>query len=454
MRDHHLHENLIAEVLAGKTEGRDLVKGLLDHLIAICPECRAAWRRISLPVGRSSKVADAEPLKQEKYGEAIYRATASIRNASVELQVNRDTALNLVTDLVQRTEPERLRLLEMDQRYSTWSVCDLLIQESQQATLEDPASGEALASLAVSLANRLDPRTVSTRLLGDTRALAWTCLGNARRVNSDLKAADEALALAESLLEEGTGDPLARAHVLDVKASLRRDQRRFDECQELIDNVLEIYQEVEDPHLEGRTLVQKGVGLWEVGDPLQAIPHLRAALNKIDAERDPRLLLCAQHGLALCCIDAGMLAEAEELAALSRPLYQRCADFAVRVRLRWLEGRLARARDRFEAAEAAFLDVRREFLARSIGYDAALVSLDLAALYASRGMTAEVKALAEEMLPIFEARDIHREAAAALIIFQQAARTESVTLALTRQLTEYLRRSRRDPSLRCDIQVA
>ena len=46
-----------------------------------------------------------------------------------------------------------------------------------------------------------------------------------------------------------------------------------------------------------------------------------------------------------------------------------------------------------------------------------VASLDLAALYAAQGRTAEVRRLAEEMLPVFTSRRIHREALAALIVF-------------------------------------
>jgi hypothetical protein len=59
-----------------------------------------------------------------------------------------------------------------------------------------------------------------------------------------------------------------------------------------------------------------------------------------------------------------------------------------------------------------------------------------------------MRRLGEEMLPIFESRDIHREALSALIIFQKAAELESVTLGLVQDLAEYLDRTRRQPNLR------
>ncbi|HEV7519261.1 MAG TPA: hypothetical protein VGR07_23475, partial [Thermoanaerobaculia bacterium] len=76
---------------------------------------------------------------------------------------------------------------------------------------------------------------------------------------------------------------------------------------------------------------------------------------------------------------------------------------------------------------------------------AALVSLDLAVLYANEGRTQELKRLAAELMPIFESRDVHREAIAALVMFQHAAEEERLTAQLAENLAASLRRERRIP---------
>jgi tetratricopeptide (TPR) repeat protein len=117
-------------------------------------------------------------------------------------------------------------------------------------------------------------------------------------------------------------------------------------------------------------------------------------------------------------------------------------------RLRWVEGKIAGDLDRYADAEAALRETRDAFVERGIGFDAALVSLDLAALYARQGRAEEVKRLASEMVPIFESRDVHREALAALLLFKEAALAERVTLSLLDQIVSYLERARLDPELR------
>ena len=78
----------------------------------------------------------------------------------------------------------------------------------------------------------------------------------------------------------------------------------------------------------------------------------------------------------------------------------------------------------------------------------ALVSLDLAAVYAAQGRTSEMRRLAEQMFPIFESRDVHREALAALVVFREAAQAEQATLALVQEIGAYLRQARFKPDLR------
>jgi hypothetical protein len=74
--------------------------------------------------------------------------------------------------------------------------------------------------------------------------------------------------------------------------------------------------------------------------------------------------------------------------------------------------------------------------------------LDLASLYASQGRAAEMLRVAEEMLPIFRLQDLHREAIAALIVFQQAVRMERMSTDLLGEIRHYLERARKDNRLR------
>lgn len=439
----HLSVEVLGQVERGEVEGKEVVRALLDHLLALCPECRRVWRQASLP---TREALSSSP--RERYAALFERALARARQQAPNLEQEREEAPLRVAELMATSERDLPRLLESAPRFLTWGVCDLLIQESHRAAFEDPEAAAALARLAISLSNRLSPVRYGAAFLKDVRAMAWAYYGNAHRVGSDLRQAEQALQMSEELIAEGTGDLLIRAQWLSLLGSLRKDQRRFDEAGQLLAEMTDVAVKLQDRELEARSRVQQASVLREAGRADQAVDLLAGDLAWIEDVGDGRLLLCAHHSLLTCLVDLGRGAEA--LAYLNRvdPLYRQQDDFSTQTRRAWLEGRLLAQLGREEEAAAALTSTRRAFLGRGIGYDAALVSLELAALHLGRGETAEVKTLAEEMLPIFRSRDVHREAMAALLMFQQAARAEQLSRELLMALTTYLRRARRDSSLR------
>jgi len=121
------------------------------------------------------------------------------------------------------------------------------------------------------------------------------------------------------------------------------------------------------------------------------------------------------------------------------------------VRCRWLEGQVAAGLGRIEEALAAFEEVLCEFTAEEIAYDAALVALELAALYLEQGRTAEVKGLAEGMVWIFREQKVDAETEKALALFREAAAREAVTIELARRLAAHVTRARQQPGLAFEV---
>jgi hypothetical protein len=118
------------------------------------------------------------------------------------------------------------------------------------------------------------------------------------------------------------------------------------------------------------------------------------------------------------------------------------------VRFMWTEGRVTAGLGDVEEGIALLARVRGEFASRNMAYDMALVSLEIAILYAGLGRTEQVKTLARHMTPIFREHAIHREALAALTLFRQAAERERVSEEFAREILSYLRKARNNPELR------
>jgi tetratricopeptide (TPR) repeat protein len=342
----------------------------------------------------------------------------------------------------------RRDLVWEDRRFQSWGFFELLLDRSRTLVLEEPAKTEQMLRLALDVAEHLDPATYGPGSIGSAKARAWAYLGNALRVLSDFRQSEQAFRQAESYLCESWLDPLDEALLLELKASLRRAQQRFHEALGMLDAAIDLYREVNEPHLQGRATLAKGLVLRYDGRFEEAGACFRNSLFLLDGAEEPRLLVGAQYNLIGCLQESGRAKEAGALIPETRRLMEEVAHRFDLLRLRWLEGRIAAALGQLDEAEQAFLEVSEAFIEDRIAFDAALVSLDLAALYAREGRTAEVKRLATETLPIFQSCDIHREAIAALIVFQNAAEMEQLSLGLVEEVSSFLQRVRTNPNLR------
>ena len=420
MRNEHLSMEALASWLSGELPYEDLQRHVIPHFLAHCPTCR------------------------ERY-EEILRLQEQVEHWNEVIVVNEGLrAPEQLARLADLPFEERLARIDQDGELQTWGLCQLLLKRSLEAALDDPAEAVSFAELAVRIADLLPGEAYDPHWVTDLRAKCWAHLGNARRVLGELWSADEAFRRSETFLATSTtGNLKVRAEVYDLKASLRRGQRRFADAVTLLDQAIAIFRELSDLHRVGRSLINKASVLEEQGEFEPAIAFLHEASPLLDPLREPRLIFCSHLNLVALLIAAGKYEEAEgALPELRRVALDQRNPLDL-VRVAWAEGRIAFGLGRLGAAEASFREVQQEFFERGMGYDAALVSLDLAMLYAQEGCTAELKQLAAELLPVFESREVHREAMAALLMFQHAAEEETLTLELARHLAEFLKRERR-----------
>ncbi|HWM94768.1 MAG TPA: tetratricopeptide repeat protein [Thermoanaerobaculia bacterium] len=333
-------------------------------------------------------------------------------------------------------------------RFQSWGFFELLVDRARSAVLEEPRQAEELLRLALDVTEHLDPASYGPGSVDSARARAWASLGNALRVLSDFRQAEQAFRQAEVHLASGWLDPLDEALLLEYKASLRRAQRRFDEAHDMLDSAISLYREVNETHGQGRVMMAKGLVLRYSGDAEAASTWFRDSLFLLDGDEEPRLLALSQSNLIGCLLDSGRTEEAAALIPASRKLIEEVGKRSDFHRLRWLEGTIAVTLGRTDEAERIFLELIDAFTQDRLAYDVALVALELSAVYARQGRTADVKRLAAEMLPIFQSCEVHREGLAALIVFQTAAEMEQLSVGLVEEVATFLQRVRTNPSLR------
>jgi transcriptional regulator with XRE-family HTH domain len=342
------------------------------------------------------------------------------------------------------TPAKRREMIASRREFQQWAVVERLCAESVRAAADDASQALELASLALAAAE-LVPGDDAWR--ARLQGYAWAFIANARRVGGDLTAAEEAFGTAWRLWRAGAAvgeRPLGGWRLLDLEASLRREQRQFEVAAGLLERALARAPASARAHV----LLMKAVTFEQAGAIDAAVAALRQAAPMAAALGEPRDRWVLLFNLLVNLCHLGHHGEAEHHLPALGELTLELGNRLDTLRLTWLTGRIAAGLGRSEQARAAFESVRRTFALLGNAYDAALASLDLAVLLLEAGEKAAVRALAAEMAPIFDAQRVHREALAALALFCDAVQSETATVELARRLVEYLEQARRKPWLR------
>jgi tetratricopeptide (TPR) repeat protein len=443
----HPHDSLLRDFASGALEDYET---LLNHLV-ICEDCR---RRLHLLLP-SHLVADQQVLEFNRrrdvladYEPALSRATSRLQGLETAYFRERMGAKLLLSELLAHPAERQILLIRNSPRFQTWGLCELLLKRSREENFHDAVLGEKLAQLALELLEHLDVGYYGAEPLDDLRARAWAYVANSRRIKSDLRGAEEAFALAFAALEGGTGEPVEKAGILDLRASLLQAQHRFHEALRHLRRAVKLFKEAGEKHKAGRSLVKTATLHHFMAEPEKAISLLYKSLDLIDAHREPRLLLVASHNLIDNLAETGQFMQAQKLLVRARPLYQQFPQPWSQNPRNWIEAKIARGLGQQGTAESLLLKARDGFLSAGASYDVAVVSLDLASLYAEQGRFAELKQVAEQIVPIFSSRKIHREAMAALSFWRQAVEAETACLSLVTRVASFLKRARHNLDLR------
>lgn len=365
-------------------------------------------------------------------GEAMGAELIRIRERE-KADAARQKAEDLFRSLAPLPRKERNALVEAFPDYWSWALAVRVCEASVKKAAHRADEALELAELALAIAERVPGEEGwRSRLKG----YCWAHVAHARRIANDLAGADKGFAQAWELWRSGADcDPelLAEWLLLAMEASLRRDQRRFPEALELLDRAMACpggTSTVALPIL----LLEKERAFNQRGDIKGALKALTAAVPLVEALGDRRLLFALRFNMAENLYQLGSYDDAAELLPQVRSMAVQQGNDLDLIRLVWLQSRIMAGQGRTEEAIAGLVQVRQDFTARALPYDAAVASLDLAVLWLRSGRTAEVRELAVAMGWIFKINGIDREAMATLKLFCDAAQREAATVEMAQQV--------------------
>ncbi|MEM7479687.1 MAG: hypothetical protein AAF481_00815 [Acidobacteriota bacterium] len=438
MPDIHITSAVLRAVSKGRFGEDELIQIAVAHLLELCPTCRsevAAFRDEPESTGCSNS----------EFDQVFTNLAANASDLDTALEAERERADADFRALIKLKPEQRIaRMQRATRRFRSPFLAEQLIAECRHALpgASDLAFEYSQLALQVAL-------SLPSPLHEEYRALAMAHKGNALRVSGDLLAAREVIDQARNVVRaEGVVDSLVLAEVDLMEGGLNRDQRRFSQSEALLIRSIKLFEVGGDIVRAAAVLLSLGELYRDAGRLDQAIEVLDRAEKCQELRARPRLALCALHNRLFYLAEAGKFAEARQGLCDGYQRYQEFPDHWTQLRLSWLEAKIDAGLGYLDQAVESFQATRDGFLRDGKGYDAALVSLELATVLLEIGRTQEVRRVAHEIAAVFEAQDVHREAMAALVLFQQAAEAEEVTKQFLGQFTRYLEQARRDPSLR------
>lgn len=433
----HVTRELLKAVSGGNLPPSALVRVGWEHLMSVCPCCReeyAAW------------LQEEAARSDGSLGSSMQVLPLLLERQSRDQEEKHEAAARDFGELLYLPQAARLFKIESaTKRFRGLALARMLLEEARKNVPAQPIAVLELAEVAYAILLRTPERPGINDLMVQAAGLR----GNALRATGKLQEADERIAGARSFIRMGgVTDPLVVAEVDWFEGALRKDQRRFREAEGLLIRSAALFQLAEGKTEAARALLSLGLMYYDQQELQKAAEVTRAALQNLSPETEPQLCLCGRHNLTLILCETGQHEAAAEAMAADEALYRQFSDAWTLLRQRWLAGKIADRFGRSEEAEQALLSVRQGFVDEGIGYDAAMVSLDLALLYKRQGRTAELRQLGAEIHMIFRAEDIHREAIAALLFFKDAVRQDQATVEVIEDLAAYLKRARSNPTLR------
>lgn len=417
------------EAALGETE-QQADRAPLRHLLLVCDGCRAAnpwlarlWEQDLLPC--TASLLEIEAACSEVQAEDLW---PEIEGKLLALPGDRWLAL--IGSEVPRT----------------WGVAVTTARRSLAAAREDGNTAAGFARLAMAVAAQLTEDEVpGTGWLRELSAYCRATLGNALRVLGILPAAEVALeqALAELDVHLDPPDYLPfRCEIHRLWAALHKVQRHYPDALAALAQAEAAAAKVTYrpvPGVKTKLLLLEALVHYEKGDIEAAAAVLGVAEAVINDRADIRLRLMVSCNRVVFLTELGRLGEAEARLQAARRLLKEAKTPLDEIRLAWAEARLHAARRRTDEARASFERVRRDFLKREMALDVALVTLELALLLVQEGEAAAAAEQALAVKPELERLGLNDDAAAAMRIAWEAARSQALEAAVLEELVGRLK---------------
>jgi tetratricopeptide (TPR) repeat protein len=421
----HLGQDAMRRILGGEGRSRE-AEAAAEHLVS-CDRCRALAGTL------------LEELRAERpglRGEGPLQLVFDVVDREHQWGVESLAAIAEWAELrhlpSRRGQRDRVR---MTKACHTLAFFHLLLAELREESSWEEA--EFIAALALLSVEAMSRNQLAPNSYCDLQAEVWTAVANARRRAAEWKRAHQALANAERLLKEGTGDRHLEAGLLSITGSTLADEGQITQALDALERCRAIYEDLSEWALLARTLV-KIANIFQPTEPAKGLVALDRAVPLIPAE-DSYLKLLAELIRVECLIEVRKPSEALRVFQRCSPLLIATPTTRMRIRGRFTCARLLDALGYKPQAERLFDEVVDRDIEHELYKDA---FLDLLYLYGHHVKAGDLekavrvcrRALTDPALSAIAHEQLHTLWTQLL----EAAQRQAISQELLRELRQYL----------------
>lgn len=443
-RDQHRTEDPQHESEGEQSEGPQSVETLRKALMGSLPAREATGLIHYLEDIYSTKAAEPSGWKPD-----LKPLTSTVEHhGSLHLDATRDRqrAEQLWQEIAEATPEKQRQIVRANGRFLTPALFHLLRAKSHGEGRESGRRAVQLAELAleslvVCEQTRLaytDMPAEDVSFFANLRAQGWITIAHARRLAMDFSGAEQAFKLAEDQFPPDHRNRAIYAELFHLKAGLRWYQNQHSDAIELENRAIPLLRLIGDPHPLAEALLQRASIHHSIGDYHACFPDLHEAMQLIDERQSPYLAFSAYQILADAYTRSGMPQQAIAILPKFQKVVQALNGHNLHVYVHWLEGLISRGQGQTEEAETKLGEARKGFTVLGDGAHSAMVSLDLAILYAEQKRAADALALANEIVPLFVTLQSFQAATSALRILREMIASRQVSTELLQAVRVHL----------------
>ena len=292
MADIHITRDLLDAVTSGKLPARILTHAGWQHLMALCPHCRAeldAWRH-----SRSASAA---------YSATFEVLPILLDREARDLEQTLERAERDLREILKLSHEERLaKIRRSTSRFRGVALARMLLAEARGHFAADSRTVYELSETAQAVLHRTPGAVGAADLLARTAAF----MGNALRALGDLPGAEGRFTFARHVITHGgVTDSLLYAEVDWLEGILRKDQRQFAKAEELLVRAVTLYRIAGEETAATYPLMSLGLLCYDRQEYGQALDVFKVMLQIVRPEDEPRLYCYAHHNLTLTLCEIG-----------------------------------------------------------------------------------------------------------------------------------------------------